>query len=91
MIRVPREFNALIRAAITLITTIQRKRVIATVISVNGSARTAKLTAMRELRQSLRRDLQRQSADGEEQLDQKHLDGVVRELEERLDTIRNID
>lgn len=78
MIRVSRDSCGLVRAAITLLTSFQGRSVVASVISVNGSARTAKRAAVLETR----REAQQEGATGKQEL---------RDLEERLDMIRKID
>jgi RNase P/RNase MRP subunit POP5 len=78
LVRVPRDACGLVRAAMTLLTTIQGRSVVASVISVNGSSRTAKRVAMLEMRRSFR----------------QHCSPSKRELtglEARLDIIRKIE
>jgi RNase P/RNase MRP subunit POP5 len=79
IIRVSRESCSLVRAAITFITSIQRRLVVASVISVNGSARTAKRVALLETRRSFRQDIC--STDKRE----------LKDLERRLNLIRKIE
>lgn len=50
MIRVPRSTANQVRTAVTYMTTLNEKNIVASVISVNGSARTARLSAMHEIR-----------------------------------------
>ena len=54
MVRTPREFCGRVRASITLLTLLNNQRVVLAVMSVNGSARTAKVAAIRELRRFYR-------------------------------------
>lgn len=50
IVKVPRDKYKIIRAAFTLLTNLNYKPVVATIISVNGSARTCKIAALRTLR-----------------------------------------
>lgn len=74
----PRDACGLARAALTFLTTIQGRSIVASVISVNGSARTAKRVAMLEMKRELR---QKCSFSKRE----------LKELEARLDMIRKIE
>ena len=51
MLKVPREHCSRIRAAITLLTRVGDEPITAVVVSISGSARTAKLAALREIKQ----------------------------------------
>ena len=46
---VPRDHSDLVRSAITLLNEVNGEPIVAVVISTNGSARTAKLAALREI------------------------------------------
>jgi len=50
MIRVPRDVVGKVRTAVTYITELNKEFVACSVLSVNGSARTARLASMREIR-----------------------------------------
>lgn len=52
MIRVPRATVAKVRTAITYMTTFKNHPVVASVVAVNGSARTAKIAATRAIKKS---------------------------------------
>lgn len=52
MIRVPRAIVAKVRTAITCMTTFKNHAVVASVVAVNGSARTAKIAATRAIKKS---------------------------------------
>lgn len=54
MIKVPRHACELVRASITLLTSLQSLPVAATVISIHGSARTVRLAALAEVRRQFR-------------------------------------
>lgn len=79
IVRVARDTCGLVRAAIAFLTTVQGSSVVVSIISVNGSARTAKRVAMSKLRHSFRQD--QCSSDKKE----------LRALEERLNLIRKIE
>lgn len=79
IIRVSRESCSLVRASITFITSIQRRSVVASVVSVNGSARTAKRVALLETRRNFRQEVC--STEKRE----------LKDLERRLNLIRKIE
>jgi RNase P/RNase MRP subunit POP5 len=79
MIRVPRDAANRVRAAITLLTTLYNEGIVASVISVQGCARTARLATMHEIR---RREVLRRKS-----ISQSHL----KLLDARLQTVRDID
>mmetsp|Transcript_2758 Transcript_2758/g.4284 ORF Transcript_2758/g.4284 Transcript_2758/m.4284 type:complete len:187 (-) Transcript_2758:521-1081(-) len=94
MIRVPREFCNLIRAAITFITIIQKNPVIVRCISVNSCARTAKMVAIKEVKKYFRNNLHRQLQEVGDTLpaeDQKLIHKECNELGELLKVIRTMD
>lgn len=74
----PRDACGLARASLVFLTAIQGKSIVASVISVNGSARTARRVAMLEIKRSFRLKC---SASKRE----------LKELEARLDMIRKIE
>ena len=49
IIKVPRDHHKMIRAALTLLTEINHQQVVTNVISINGSARTCKIAALRTM------------------------------------------
>ena len=55
MIRVPRDAANRVRTAITFMTTLYNQNIVATVLSVNGNARTARLATMNEIRKRVQR------------------------------------
>mmetsp|Transcript_29536 Transcript_29536/g.53413 ORF Transcript_29536/g.53413 Transcript_29536/m.53413 type:complete len:162 (-) Transcript_29536:69-554(-) len=79
IIRVARDSCDMVRVAICFTTVIQGKSVAASVVSVNGSARTAKRAALLELRQNFRQE--------NFSMDKKSLVA----LEERLNMIQKIE
>lgn len=82
MIRVPREESPTVRAAVTFLRAVQGKPVVASIISVNGSARTAKAATIMEFKRSFR----------EQMAGQRNCSGsVLKVLEERIGLIRSID
>mmetsp|Transcript_26981 Transcript_26981/g.44938 ORF Transcript_26981/g.44938 Transcript_26981/m.44938 type:complete len:167 (+) Transcript_26981:29-529(+) len=78
MIRVPRSTANQVRTAVTYMTTLNEKNIVASVISVNGSARTARLSAMHEIRKRVPKT---------NPLSPKEL----KQLDARLQVIREID
>ena len=78
MIRVSRDSCGLVRAAITLLTTVHGRSVVASVISVNGSSRTAKRVALLETRRNFRQEFSTSKRE-------------LKDLEDRLDMIRKIE
>ena len=97
LIRVPREFCQLVRASITLFNEIQNTRVAVTTVSVNGSARTAKINAIKQIQYSYRKLLRpllgrHDIADGRiSNRARKEIDRLCQTMEESLTTITNID
>jgi RNase P/RNase MRP subunit POP5 len=79
MIRVLRDSANRVRAAITLLTNLYNEGIVASVISIQGSSRTARLAAMHEIRK--RETLQRKTISQNELL----------QLERRLQAVRDID
>ncbi|KAI2513982.1 hypothetical protein MHU86_366 [Fragilaria crotonensis] len=77
MIRVPRDGVNHVRTAITFMTTLYNKEIVASVLSVNGSARTARLAIMQEIRKRV----------NTKALSTKD----VKQLDARLQVIREID
>lgn len=55
VVKVPREDCDLIRSAITLLTQIQDEPITAVVLSTSGSARTAKIAAMRQVKKAFKK------------------------------------
>lgn len=78
MIRVPRNAAARVRTAITFMTTLYNQNIVASVLSVNGSARTARLATMNEIRKRVKRN---------QAMSEKEL----KLLDARLQVIREID
>jgi len=90
MIRVPRQFHTKIRASITFMTAIGGKRLVASVISVNGSARTAKLATIRHIRSIYRERilLQQQMGNGHESM--KLMEESCKQLNDLLAVVSDI-
>jgi len=101
MVRTPREYCGLVRATITLLTSLSsnnsNQRVVLHVLSVNGSARTAKVTAIREVRRFYRDRLLQQAnkkTSGDPtmtSLKDKDTAKLCRSMEEGLQQISSID
>ena len=97
LIRVPREYCQTIRASITMLNAIQNKRVAISTVSVNGSARTAKINAIKQI-QNCYRKLIKNHVDLEDNPDgrisnttRQDIDRLCQSMEETLDFITNID
>ena len=92
LIRVPREFCSIVRASVTLLTAVQNQRVSVTVLSVSGSARTAKVDAIRLLRRYYREKMLRLINDkGESILNRRETGQICRSMQDALETIVSID
>jgi len=107
MVRVPRAFYGMVRGAVCFVTRLglqNRRRVVLSVLSVSGSARTAKLRAMQQVRNSFRerilqsRRLERSAAvtaaaatANQQQPSIKEAHRICREFQETLTTIQSID
>lgn len=80
MIKVPRDSSNLVRSAITIMTQLNNVPMVATVLSTNGSARTAKLATIRELKRMFQN---RYALPTQERLKklQEHMDQVVCNVE----------
>lgn len=81
LIRTPLEYCGTVRAALTLLTVLKRRRVVVTTRSVHGSARTAKLGMLRALRQAYRKAVLEQSTSK---------DKLCRQLDECLASIYGV-
>jgi hypothetical protein len=95
MVRVPREFYGLVRSAVSFVTMLQNKRVVLSCLSVNGSARTAKVAAMKQIRRNYRERilLSRRDANATNTKHPSFKDAerICRKMEETLSTIQSID
>lgn len=110
LIRTPREFATKVRAALTLTTSIptplsmvkqktqssmQEHRVTISLVSIHGSARTAKIQAIRRVRsfyrQLLLRQLDERRNGDDTAFRRKELDQMCRTMEETLDLLAIID
>jgi hypothetical protein len=83
------------RSAVTFVTMLQNKRVVLSCLSVNGSARTAKLAAMKQVRRNYREQILRSRREANA-ANTKHPSGkdserICRKMEETLSTIQSID
>jgi RNase P/RNase MRP subunit POP5 len=87
LLRVPREFHGIVRSAITLMTSVgaNNRPVVASVISANGSARTAKIATIAQVRRSYRENLKANP------INEKELHKTCKALEDALSAIQNID
>ena len=77
----------MVRSAITLMTSVgaDNRPAVASVISVNGSARTAKLATIAQVRRSYRENLKANP------YNEKELNKTCKTLEDALSAIQNID
>lgn len=94
LIRVPRDLCSIVRSSLTLLPELQHRRIAITVVSVHGSARTAKITCMRTVRYFYRErltSLMTLSTATKVSIDRKELDATCRSMEESIETISNID
>lgn len=71
----------------TLLTILNNKRIVLSVLSVHGSARTAKVEAIRAVRRFYRERL----VDSKPFIGRKEIDRLCRSMEDSLDIIVNID
>jgi Rpp14/Pop5 family len=94
LVRVPREFCSTIRTSLTLLTEIKNQRIAISILSVNGSARTAKINSIRTLqyyyRELLSKVLKNNSSKNVT-IKRKELDQICQSMEEVLEVISNID
>ena len=102
-VRTPREYCGLVRATITLLTSLSNsnnnsnQRVVLHVLSVNGSARTAKVAAIREVRRFYRDRLlqSKKKTTGDPtamiSLSEKDTARLCRSMEDGLQQISSID
>lgn len=97
LIRVPREYCHLIRASLTMLSDIQNERVAFSTISLNGSARTAKISAIKQIQNCYRKKISSlidrcDNTDGRiPNSARKHIDRLCQSMEEALEVITNID
>ena len=97
LIRVPREYCQVIRGSMTLLNEIQSKRVAISTVSVNGSARTAKINAIKQIQNCYRKllsnllDPHDNSTGRISNSTRKEIDRLCQSMEETLDIITNID
>lgn len=94
LLRVPREFCNIVRSSLTMLTNNvasngNSMRLVASVLSVNGSARTAKLATMARLKKEYRGRSARNKAFSSKGDDA--LRTMMQELQSRLAVIQNID
>lgn len=94
LLRVPREFCNIVRSSLTMLTNNvasngNSMRLVASVLSVNGSARTAKLATMARLKKEYRGKSARNKAFSSKGDDA--LRTMMQELQSRLAVIQNID
>ena len=97
LIRVPREYCHLLRASLTMLSDIQNKCVALSVVSINGSARTAKISAIKQIQNCYRKKIsclidRCDNTDGRiPSTTRKHIDRLCQSMEEALEVITNID
>lgn len=91
MIKIPRDKCNFVRAAITFLTEIKEIPVVVSTIAVSASSRTAKISALHELR--CRFNLKKKSnfrRFGVESIIFKEESARLFELEQRMDTVRSV-
>jgi D-alanyl-D-alanine carboxypeptidase len=98
MIRVPRDFYAIMRSTMTMTTVLGGRRVILVVLKVNGGARTAKRTAIqyterfyRDRIQIISKHGQRKQQSKGDKDEQRKVDRLCQRLEETIATIHDIE
>jgi len=92
LIKVPRDASDLVRSAITLLTKVNDEPIVATVISTNGSARTAKLATLRLIKRKFRNRVGVGNANVNVNVnDAIRIGKELRNLEDQLEIVRNID
>lgn len=92
LIKVPRDASDLVRSAITLLTKVNDESIVATVISTNGSARTAKLATLRLIKRKFRNRVGVGNANVKANAnDAIRIGKELRNLEDQLELVRNID
>ena len=94
LIKVPRDASDLVRSAITLLTKVNDESIVATVISTNGSARTAKLATLRLIKRKFRNRVGVGNANvnvNANANDAIRIGKELRNLEDQLELVRNID
>jgi len=89
IIRISRCQCNLVRASLTLLTSLKKFPLVANVISLSGSARTAKMIALRELRKDMEMKLSESRRLGS--LSKKMKKSNLLRLEERMDLVRGLD
>jgi hypothetical protein len=75
----------------TSMATSKRPTMVASVVSVNGSARTAKLATMSRVKKYYRKQLLLLNWKGEKQRSPPRIQSMTKDLEKILRTIQNID
>ena len=75
-----------VRGSLTIMTTLKGARMSASVLAMHGSARTARTSAIRQLRSYL---LEQSMLSGQES--QKRQEKLFLRIEERLEKVRNMD
>lgn len=92
LIKVPRDASDLVRSAITLLTKVNDESIVATVISTNGSARTAKLATLRLIKRKFRNRVGVGNVNVKANAnDAIRIGKELRNLEDQLELVRNID
>jgi Rpp14/Pop5 family len=93
LIRVPRDLCHIIRSTLTLLSELQGRRIALSVLSVKGSARTAKVDCIRKTRYFYHERLANRMKLSTSKVfsDQNELERTCRSMEEAIETISNID
>jgi Rpp14/Pop5 family len=94
LIRVPRDLCNMIRSSLTLLPELQSRRIAISVLSVKGSARTAKIDSIRKVQYLYRQlltSLMARSTATKSLRGQRELDQTCRSMEKAIETISNID
>ena len=97
LIRVPREYCQTIRASLTMLNDIQNECVAITTVSINGSARTAKISAIKQIQYCYRKKISSHinRYDKTDELipknTRKYIDRLCQSMEDSLEVITSIE
>lgn len=84
MLRVPRDSANMVRSAITFLTQVREEPIAAVVVSTSGSARTAKIAALRAIKKAFRKKF---DSDSKSSADVKQL----KQLKSLINSVSHID
>lgn len=98
MIRAPRDFFAIVRSTITMMTVLGGRRVVLVILRVNGSARTAKRSAIeyterfyRDRLMMISKQVQQKKNSDRGRDEQKKVNRLCQRLEETIATLHDIE